>query len=111
MAQPRLTNRLKWKADLLELKTGQDEDDRPQETWEKKRTIYYSDIGITSQEKYLSQQNKQDVVLRIMVRRDTSITQQGSRFLIRGTKYKITRIYEIPSEQTMEVSLDYVDHI
>ncbi|MDT8655492.1 phage head-tail joining protein, partial [Lacticaseibacillus paracasei] len=30
---------------------------------------------------------------------------------IRGTDYKITRIYETPDNQRMELSLDYVDHI
>ena len=73
--------------------------------------LYYADIGITSTEKYLAQQNKQDVVLRILIRRDMSITQGGNRVRIRGTDYKITRIYETPDNQRMELSLDYVDHI
>ncbi|MDT8655461.1 phage head closure protein, partial [Lacticaseibacillus paracasei] len=64
-----------------------------------------------STEKYLAQQNKQDVVLRILIRRDMSITQGGNRVRIRGTDYKITRIYETPDNQRMELSLDYVDHI
>lgn len=81
------------------------------QTWEPKRSLYYADIGITSTEKYLAKQAKQDVVLRIIIRRDTSITQAGNRIRIKGVDYKITRIYELPHEQTMEVSLDYVDHI
>lgn len=106
-----LTNQLRWIATLLELKDGIDAHDRPKQTWEDKRVLYYADIGITSTEKYLAQQNKQDVVLRILIRRDMSITQGGNRVRIRGTDYKITRIYETPDNQRMELSLDYVDHI
>lgn len=106
-----LTNQLRWVAKLLELEDGVDADDRPLQTWNPKRDLYYADIGITSTEKYLSQQNKQDVVLRILIRRDTNITQGGNRVRIKGTDYKITRIYEIPTLQRMELSLDYVDHI
>lgn len=111
VATAALTNQLKWIAKLLTLDSGTDANDRPKQNWVEKRSIYYSDIGITSTEKYLSQQNKQDVVLRILIRRDTSITQSGNRIRIRGVDYKITRIYEIPAEQRMELSLDYVDHI
>lgn len=106
-----LTNRLRWVATLLTLQSSVDASDRPVQNWADKRRLYYADIGITATEKYMAQQAKQDVVLRILIRRDTSITQAGCRVRIKGIDYKITRIYEIPSAQTMEVSLDYVDHI
>ncbi|WP_461213866.1 phage head closure protein [Lacticaseibacillus sp. GG6-2] len=106
-----LTNQLRWVAKLLSLQSTVDADDRPVQKWVEKRSLYYADIGITATEKYLAQQSKQDVVLRVMIRRDTSITQAGNRIRIKGVDYKITRIYEIPGDQTMEVSLDYVDHI
>lgn len=37
----RQTNNLRWKAELLEIKTGTDENDRPITVYEFKRPIFY----------------------------------------------------------------------
>ena len=73
----RQTNNLRWKAELLEIKTGTDENDRPITVYEFKRPIFYEELGVTSQEKYLSQQAKTDVVRRIKVRWDKYLSQRS----------------------------------
>jgi len=104
----RLTNKIRHRASLLKLVNGVDENDRPAETWEPVRTVYYSDLGVTATEKYLSEQAKSDVVKRIKIRLDNSITQKNNRFRIRGVDFLVTRIFVLEDEKTMEVSLDYV---
>lgn len=105
----RQTNNLRWKADLLQLSWDVDEDDRPIKKMVKKRDIFYQDIGITAQEKYLSQQAKTDVVRRIKIRLDKSITEKESGITIEGILYNIVRIYTNMDAREMELSLAYVD--
>ncbi|WP_339000220.1 phage head closure protein [Lactococcus garvieae] len=105
----RQTNNLRWKADLLQLSWDIDEDDRPIKKMVKKRDIFYQDIGITAQEKYLSQQAKTDVVRRIKIRLDKSITEKESGITIEGISYNIVRIYTNMDAREMELSLAYVD--
>lgn len=105
----RQTNKLRWKADLLQLYWDVDEDDRPIKKMVKKRDIFYQDIGITAQEKYLSQQAKTDVVRRIKIRLDKSITEKESGITIEGISYNIVRIYTNMDAREMELSLAYVD--
>lgn len=105
----RQTNNLRWKAELLQLSWGVDEDDRPIKKMVKKRDIFYQDIGITAQEKYLSQQAKTDVVRRIKIRLDKSITEKESGITIEGISYNIVRIYTNMDAREMELSLAYVD--
>lgn len=105
----RQTNNLRWKADLLQLSWDVDEDDRPIKKLKKKRDIFYQDIGITAQEKYLSQQAKTDVVRRIKIRLDKSITEKESGITIEGISYNIVRIYTNMDAREMELSLTYVD--
>ena len=105
----RQTNNLRWKADLLQLSWDVDEDDRPIKKMLKKRDIFYQDIGITAQEKYLSQQAKTDVVRRIKIRLDKSITEKESGITIEGISYNIVRIYTNMDAREMELSLAYVD--
>lgn len=105
----RQTNNLRWKADLLKLSWDVDEDDRPIKKMVKKRDIFYQDIGITAQEKYLSQQAKTDVVRRIKIRLDKSITEKESGITIEGISYNIVRIYTNIDTREMELSLAYVD--
>ena len=105
----RQTNNLRWKADLLQLSWDVDEDDRPIKKITKKRDIFYQDIGITAQEKYLSQQAKTDVVRRIKIRLDKSITEKESGITIEGISYNIVRIYTNMDAREMELSLAYVD--
>ncbi|NAL98821.1 phage head-tail joining protein [Enterococcus faecium] len=105
----RQTNNLRWKAELLVIKTGTDGNDRPTTVYEFKRPIFYEELGVTSQEKYLSQQAKTDVVRRIKVRWDKSITEKLSALKIDSLTYNITRIYTNPDTREMELSLAYVD--
>ncbi|WP_225666916.1 phage head closure protein [Lactococcus garvieae] len=105
----RQTNNLRWKADLLQLSWDVDGDDRPIKKMKKKRDIFYQDIGITAQEKYLSQQAKTDVVRRIKIRLDKSITEKESGITIEGISYNIVRIYTNMDAREMELSLAYVD--
>ena len=105
----RQTNNLRWKADLLQLSWDVDEDDRPIKKMKKKRDIFYQDIGITAQEKFLSQQAKTDVVRRIKIRLDKSITEKESGITIEGISYNIVRIYTNMDAREMELSLAYVD--
>ena len=105
----RQTNNLRWKAELLDITTGPDENDRPTRFYEFKRPVFYEELGVTSQEKYLSQQIKTDVVRRIKVRWDKSITEKLSAIKIDSVTYNITRIYTNLDTREMELSLAYVD--
>ena len=107
---PKVTlNRMKWKAELCKQVPGLDDNDRPAIIHEKIRDIFYVELGITSQEKYLSKQAKIDVVRRIRVRFDKSITETKKTLRIDSVTYKITRIYTDMDKREMELSLAYVD--
>ena len=111
----RQTNRFRWKADLLNVKEETDSNDKVVTTYKLNRLLWYEDIGVTAQEKYLSQQAKTDVVRRIKVRLDKSITEKFSAVRTKNTlridsvTYKITRIYTNMDKREMELSLAYVD--
>lgn len=104
-----MQNKMKWKAELLDIEQGTDENDRPVTNYNFKREIFYEELGVTSQEKYLSQQAKTDVVRRIKVRWDKSITEKLNALKIDSVTYNITRIYTNMDEREMELSLAYVD--
>ncbi len=103
------TNNLRWKAELLDLEEGLDLNDRPTVIYKHKRALFYEDIGVTAQEKYLSMQAKTDVVRRIKIRWDKSITEKLSAVKIDDVNYNITRIYTDTDKREMELSLAYVD--
>ncbi|WP_394898634.1 phage head closure protein [Enterococcus gallinarum] len=105
----RQTNKLRWKAELMDVIETVDDRDRPITEFQKKRLLWYEDIGVTAQEKYLSQQAKTDVVRRIKVRWDKSITEKLSAIRIDSVTYNITRIYTDVDKREMELSLAYVD--
>ncbi|HHZ8015959.1 phage head closure protein [Enterococcus faecalis] len=105
----RQTNNLRWKAELLDVKSELDLNDKPVTIYTSKRSIFYEERGVTAQEKYLSQQAKTDVVRRIKVRLDKSITEKFSAVRIDSVTYKITRIYTDIDKREMELSLAYVD--
>ncbi|MDK4352438.1 phage head closure protein [Enterococcus thailandicus] len=104
-----MQNKLKWKAELLDIEQDTDENDRPVTNYNFKRDIFYEELGVTAQEKYLSQQAKTDVVRRIKVRWDKSITEKLNALKIDSVTYNITRIYTNMDEREMELSLAYVD--
>ncbi|MCU7356811.1 phage head closure protein [Enterococcus dispar] len=105
----RFTNRIRWKGQLFSISQAVDENDRPVTAYELERAIYYEELGITAQEKYLSKQGKTEVVRRIKVRWDNAITEKGSAIEIKGVKYNITRIFTNLDAREMELSLAYVD--
>jgi phage head-tail adaptor, putative, SPP1 family len=102
-------NNLRWKADLMNISSSLDNHDRPIIARVKKRDIFYQDIGTTAQEKYLSMQAKTDVVRRIKVRWDDTITEKHNGIRISDVDYNITRIYTNSDKREMELSLSYVD--
>lgn len=104
-----LLNDLQWIAELQKIEELVDDNDRPVEVRTKVRDLYYIEIGITAEEKYLSQQAKTDVVRRIKCRWDKSITEKTNGVKIDGIAYNITRIYALPEKREMELSLAYVD--
>ncbi|MGO2084228.1 MAG: phage head closure protein [Vagococcus sp.] len=104
-----LLNDLQWIAELQKIEELVDDNDRPVEVRTKVRDLYYIEIGITAQEKYLSQQAKTDVVRRIKCRYDKSISEKSNGVTIDNIDYNITRIYTLPEKREMELSLAYVD--
>ena len=96
---------------MYQSKSGQvDDDDRPITIFEKKRKLFYDPLAITTEEKYLSQQNKKEVVKRIEISMDRTIEEIGSRIEILGTMFQITRIWHNEQDKKMELSLAYVDN-
>lgn len=104
-----LLNDLQWIAELQKIEELVGDNDRPVEVRTKVRDLYYIEIGITAEEKYLSQQAKTDVVRRIKCRWDKSITEKTNGVKIDGIAYNITRIYALPEKREMELSLAYVE--
>lgn len=104
-----LLNDLQWIAELQKIEEIVDDNDRPVEVRTKVRDLYYIEIGITAEEKYLSQQVKTDVVRRIKCRWDKSITEKTNGVKIDGIAYNIARIYTLPKSREMELSLTYVN--
>ncbi|KAF6609683.1 MULTISPECIES: head-tail adaptor protein [unclassified Lactococcus] len=103
-------NNSRWKAVLMSISNDElDENDRPQTIRKKKRDIFYQDIGITAQEKFLSKQDKTEVVRRIKVRWDKGITEKNSGIQIDSIDYNIERIYTNVDTREMELSLSYVN--
>lgn len=105
----RRTNNLKWKAELMRITNGKDDKNRPLEIREKIRTLFYADLGIAAQEKFLSQQAKTDVVRRLVIRWDKSINEKTNGIRIDGIDYNITRIFTNMEKREMELSLIYVN--
>lgn len=105
----RLSNKRKWKADLMKHISTTDDYDRPISSYIRLRTVYYSSLGITSNEKYLSSQDKREVVKRIEIRMDKSINEKGNRLKINSITYQITRIWIDEHDRRMELSLAHVD--
>ena len=104
-----LLNDLQWIAELQKIEELVDDNDRPVEVRTKVRDLYYIEIGITAEEKYLSQQAKTDVVRRIKCRLDKSIAEKTNGVKIDGIAYNIARIYTLPKSREMELSLTYVN--
>lgn len=105
----RMTNKLKHRAILLVRTETVDESDRPKVAWVVKRVLNFQELGITATEKYQSLQAKTDVVKRIRIRYDPTITQLENRVEIADQPFLITRLYVDPEHEYMEMSLNYVN--
>lgn len=105
----RFVNNLNWKAELTNIEETTDSDDRPITKYKFNRILYYEELGVTAQEKYLSQQAKTDVVRRIKCRWDKSVTEKMNGVRIGGVDYNITRIYVLADKREMELSLAHVE--
>lgn len=105
----RQTNNLRWQADLMSLKSEVGTNDRPVIIRERVRGIKYEPIGITSNEKYQSAQNKTDVDYRMKCRWDQSINEKDFGIRIKDVDYNIVRIYVLPDQREMELSLSRVN--
>ncbi|WP_074653968.1 phage head closure protein [Enterococcus faecalis] len=104
----KMTNQLQWKAKLLKVTQRKDKNNRPQIETTLVRELFYADIGITTQEKVLSLQSKDEVVRRIKIRWDRKITEKDHRIRIDETNYRIVRIWTNAVDREMELSLAYV---
>lgn len=104
-----LLNDLKWIAELQNISNETGEDDRPRIVRTKIRDLYYTDLGIAAEEKFLSQQSKTNVVRRIKCRYDKLINEKDKGICIGKIEYNIVRIYELPKTREMDLSLAYVN--
>ena len=105
----RQMNNLRWKAELTDVEETTDADDRSVTKYNFHRILYYEELGVTAQEKYLSQQAKTDVARRIKCRWDKSVTEKMNGVRIGGVDYNITRIYVLADKREMELSLAHVE--
>lgn len=105
----RQTNKLKWKAQLMTVNDTVDDNDRPVISREFKRDIYFEDRGVSAQEKFLSMQNKTEVVRKIVCRWDDTVTEKDNGIRIKDIDYNIVRIFVNVKKRKMELSLAYVD--
>ncbi len=102
-----MTNQLQWKAKLLKVTQRKDKNNRPQIETTLVRELFYADIGITTQEKVLSLQSKDEVVRRIKIRWDRKITEKDHRIRIDETNYRIVRIW--PNAGARELAMSVAD--
>ena len=105
----RLTNNLRWKAELLKLgETVDPETDRVTMGYPKVRDILYNNVGVTATDKFTTKPTD-EIVKKIEVRLDRDIenNMKDYRFLISGRMYKVERIYTLEEARRMEVSLSY----
>lgn len=103
-----ITNKLRYQAVLLHLVQTVDDNDRPISVWKPLRPIQYGVLGVTAQDKFLSMQAKKEVVYKIVVRYDKTLSEKTNRVQINSVPYVISRIYISLPVRTMEVSLSYV---
>lgn len=103
-----MTNQLQWKAKLLKVTQIKDKNNRPQIETTLVRELFYADIGITTQEKVLSLQSKDEIVRRIKIRWDRKIIEKDHRIKIDSIEYRIVRIWTNVVDREMELSLAYV---
>ncbi|MEO1780998.1 phage head closure protein [Enterococcus diestrammenae] len=105
----RQTNNLRWKADLMSLSSEKGSNDRPVVVRKRERLIVYEPVGITSNEKYLAMQAKTDVDFRMKCRWDPLVNEKDFGIRIKNVDYNIVRIYVLPDQREMELSLSRVD--
>lgn len=108
----RMTNKLRWTADLLKLEEKVDTNtERIVKEYVPVRKIKYNNIGVTATDKVFAERPINEVVKKIEVRidRDIEDSQKDYRIKIRERIYNIERIYVREHDQIMEVSLSYAN--
>jgi hypothetical protein len=108
----KLTNKLKWRADLLKLGETIDPDtDRVVMGYPFERNILYNNIGVTVTDKHFSRQDGNEIMKKIEVRLDRAIeeNQKDYRIKIKDTIYNIDRVYVREDERIMELNLSYAN--
>lgn len=107
----RLSNNLKWKAELCVLGEVTDpETDRVVMGYPKVRDIRYNNIGVTATDKFTTK-DANEVVKKIETRIDRGIeeNQKDYRIKIKEIIYNIERIYVREQDRVMEVSLSHAN--
>jgi hypothetical protein len=105
------TNKLRWNAELLKLgETVNPETDRVVMGYPKERNLKYSNIGVTTADKFTFK-DAQEIMKKIETRLDRAVenNQKEYRVKINERVYDIERIYVREDERIMELSLSYAD--
>ncbi|BCA84948.1 phage protein [Enterococcus saigonensis] len=100
----------RYKGELQKLESYIDENDRPKEDWVKVRDIFYSELGISANEQFISAQEKSSVDRRIALRFEPLLMMDRALYHVKlgELSYNIERVYtDLPNER-MELSLAYV---
>ncbi|WCG32807.1 phage head closure protein [Enterococcus dispar] len=100
----------RYKGELQKLDSYIDEYDRPVEGWVRVRDIFFSELGISANELFISAQEKSSVDRRIALRYEPLLMIDRSLYHIKigELSYQIERVYtDLPNER-MELSLSYV---
>jgi hypothetical protein len=107
----RLTNDLKWTAELLKLgETVNPETDRVEMVYPKVRNLKYKNIGVTAADKFTFK-DALEIMKKIETRLDREVenNQKEYRVKIGERNYDIERIYVREEDRIMELSLSYAD--
>lgn len=107
----RLTNNLRWKAELLKLgETIDPKTDRVKMGYPKVRDLNYNNIGVTAADKFTFKDTN-EIMKKIETRldRDVENNQKEYRIKIGERTYNIERLYVREEDRIMELSLSYVN--
>lgn len=100
----------RFKGALMKLEQTIDDNDRPVETWVKKRDIFFSELGIKANDQVLASQAKTGLDRKISLRMDNDLMLDSVNFRIQigALNYSIERVYTDVLNERMELSLAYV---
>jgi hypothetical protein len=107
----RLTNDLKWTAELLKIgETVNPETDRVEMGYPKVRNLKYKNIGVTAADKFTFK-DAQEIMKKIETRLDREVENNQTEYRVKigERNYDIERIYVREEDRIMELSLSYAD--